>query len=103
MLYDPKKIEVEIADIVQNVSRAGSTLVEIGLVNLSNSGSVIVDKSQNKGWKIYTQPREGPELNVVVHFSEAFNTYSKLRSRFKEWGSDTHRGRYDFVMDIPEK
>ncbi|MBL7055577.1 hypothetical protein ISS07_01550 [Candidatus Woesearchaeota archaeon] len=102
MLYDPKKIGVEITDIVQNAITTGSAPVEIGLVNLSNSGSVIKDKSSNLGWEIYAKPGEGPELRVVVHFSEAFNTYSKLRSRFKEWGIETQKGRYDFIMDIPE-
>ena len=59
-----------------------------------------MDKSDNLGWKVYAKA-DGLEEDVTVHFSEAFNTYDKLRRNFREQGHQVVRGQYDYIMDIP--
>lgn len=102
MLYDPKVISKEISDIVQRICENKPRSVEVGLINLANTGSVIVDKSRNMGWEAYAKPENGEKFPIIVHFSEAFNTYDKLRNEFLQIGIEVTKGKYDYFMDIPQ-
>ena len=101
MLCHANRIQEEISDAVLRLEETGSQRIEIGLVNLSNTDSSLLDMANGRGFRVYAIPHNISTWHSLdVPFVEALNAFYSLKNQLKARGIEVVEGAYEYPFKV---